>query len=972
MMKYRLLLIYIIFQINVTSSKGQYYNTGQDPASLKWMQINTDHFKIIYPESYGQNGPDFARTLESSYKKLTSLFPEKKFKIPVVIHNNTIQSNGYVAWAPRRMEIHPTPEQSTIPLDPAEQLAIHELTHVMQMESLNTGFSRAASFLLGEQATGAVSSLIPLWYFEGDAVFSESVLTRSGRGRSPSFQKQIKAMILEKGQIYKYDKMLNGSFRNYVPDHYQSGFQMIAWSRSKYDHTIWDKALKFTGQQPFTLNPVNISLRNNYSLTKKKLFSQTFDTLKVLWKSEDAKSSKETYEILNPPKNDKYISYFSPVRAGSDSIIAVRTSLSQPPCFVLINQKEKTEKRIFTPGHFYPYFISFGDGKIVWVELNPDPRWENRNYSVIKILDTKRNLVRRISRRSRYMSASVSPDGNTIAAVENTTDNRNNLLLIDALNFKIIQTVPVPGNASLQRPEWSENGKVITVINLTKEGEGIIKYDPGNQTWETLIEPGRIDIQSSSFRNDSLFFVSSRSGTENISLLKPDKSETIITNSRFGATDLSICGRNVMFSDYSSSGNNICSTKLYSDANGSGVRTTAPVFLIDRFDDPGNNEPVAFRNAEEQYTPEPYSKMQHLFRFHSWMPFYTDIDELTSDPQTFKPGLTVMTQNSLSTLISTTGYKYSDNRHQVHSKISWQGWYPVFNFDVNYGGEPLISKQAASIADPSEIRQGLDFTGSITLPLVFSSGNFSQFIRPSFSVSYENNYIYIREEGIYDYGQPQLNGRFYFSNYSRSAARDIYPRWAQVIDLNYGFYPSDKDLFGDLANIRTAFYFPGIFNNQGIRFRYEADRQKFRRFYQSNRAAFPRGYLNLLYPHGNINIYSEKLDFLSVDYAIPLVYPDFNLVSLLYIKRIRSGLFYDFARGTNNFYDKPSPLYNRFTEDFNSFGFEMLADFYLLRIPFMISAGVQTAWKSIGTTPSFELLFNFDIYGMSIGKRPGY
>jgi hypothetical protein len=969
-MKYRLFLIYIIIQINVTTITGQFYNTGQDPGSLKWMQISTGHFKIIYPESYGKNGIDFARTLESSYTKLTGLFPARKSKIPVIIHNNTIQSNGYVAWAPRRMEIHPTPEQSTIPLDPAEQLAIHELTHVLQMQSLNTGFSRAASFLLGEQATGAVSSLIPLWYFEGDAVFAESVLTESGRGRSPSFQKQIKAIILEKGQIYKYDKMLNGSFKNYVPDHYQSGFQMVAWSRSEFDPTIWDKTLKFTGQQPFTLNPVNISLRNSSSLTKKKLFNSTFDTLKAVWTSEDLRSGKETYEILNPQKRGKYISYFSPVQAGSDSIIAIRTSLSQPPCFVLIDPSEKSEKRIFTPGPVYPYFISYGNGIIVWVELNSDPRWENRNYSVIKMMDIKKNLIRKISKRSRYLSAAVSPDGKTIAAVENTTDNRNNLVLIDAGNFAIIQTVPVPGNASLQRPELSDNGKVITAINLTKEGEGIIKYDSGNQTWETLIEPGRIDIQSSSFRNDSLFFVSSRSGTENISLLRPDKSVVSITNSRFGATDLSIRGRYVIFCDYSSSGNNICYTILPPGIAGTGKSQFSSTFLIDRFENTRKYVTDIMRNNEEQYTPEPYNKMQHLFRFHSWMPFYADIDELTSDPRTIKPGLTLMTQNSLSTLISTAGYKYSDNRHQLHSKISWQGWYPVFDFEINYGGEPIISKQAASIADPGEIRQGLKYTGSISLPQVFTSGNFTQFIRPSISVSYENNYIYIREEGIYDYGQPQFNGRLYFSNYSRSAARDIFPRWAQLIDLNYGFYPSDEDIFGSLANIRTAFYFPGLFGNQGIRFRYEADRQKFRRFYQSNRATFPRGYLNLLYPQTDITILSEKLDFFSVDYAIPLAYPDFNLASLLYIKRIRTGLFYDFARGTNNFYDKPTPVYNRFTEDFSSFGCDLLADFYLLRIPFMISAGVQTAWKSIGTAPSFELLFNFDIYGMSIGKKP--
>src|SRR5665811_1867905 len=104
------------------------------------------------------------------------------------------------------MEIYPTPEQNSIPLDPNTQLAIHELTHVLQMESINKGFTKAMSFLTGQQFPGIVSSLLPLWFLEGDAVFSESVLTESGRGRAPSFQQQLKALMIEKGSVYKYDK----------------------------------------------------------------------------------------------------------------------------------------------------------------------------------------------------------------------------------------------------------------------------------------------------------------------------------------------------------------------------------------------------------------------------------------------------------------------------------------------------------------------------------------------------------------------------------------------------------------------------------------------------------------------------------------------------------------------------------------------------------------------------------------------
>ena len=106
------------FLVLAPMTSGQYYNTGQDPGSLKWLQIKTGRFKIIFPESYTPGGADFAKALDEAYSKITSLYPSGRFRIPVIIHNYTVHSNGYVAWAPDRMEIYPTPEQNTVPVDP--------------------------------------------------------------------------------------------------------------------------------------------------------------------------------------------------------------------------------------------------------------------------------------------------------------------------------------------------------------------------------------------------------------------------------------------------------------------------------------------------------------------------------------------------------------------------------------------------------------------------------------------------------------------------------------------------------------------------------------------------------------------------------------------------------------------------------------------------------------------------------------
>ena len=957
-MKLRLLILYIVLLFSFSSVSAQYYETGQDPASLKWKQIKTGRFTVIFPENCEPSGILYSKSLDEAYSKLSTLFPEKKFHIPVLIHSYSIQSNGYVAWAPKRMELYPTPEQNTIPLAPEKQLAIHELAHVMQMESLNHGFSKAVSLLFGEQFTGVVASLLPQWFLEGDAVFAESALTQSGRGRDPSFQKQIRALMVD-NKIYKYDKILNGSYRDFVPDNYESGYQMVTLALTKNDPQIWNKILHFTADEPFTLNPFNISLSRNTGLRKKTLWKETCDTLKTVWEKDLLKNKPETYEIANPDKHGKYINYYSPVFAGKDSLIAIKTSLTVPSSFVLIDPVQKTEKKLHIPGQVWPLVVSYSRGKLVWVESQTDPRWQNREYSVIKMMDIKTKITTNLTQRSRFLTASVSPDGKMIAAVENSVNNINKLVFLASETGTVMETTASPGNVFLQHPQWSEDGKKITFIFLAGAGEGIISFNLVSHNWETLIEAARDNLQSSFLRNDSLFYVSSSSGTDNIYLLAPDKKIIPVTRSKFGVIDATAGGNRIYFADYTSLGNNICSSLITSTQTG----ITSSSFLINRIDikpDSGTD------SSSAGYITQPYRKWQHLFRFHSWMPFYADIAELKADPSSIRPGFTIMTQNTLSTLTSTIGYEYSaEKRHVFHSRITWSGWYPVIESQLDYGTLPHISKMGVDVANPSVIQSGISFENTISLPLQVSSGRFSQFFRPSVSSDYINQYIYLKEKGTYDYGQTIINARLYFSNYYRSAFRDIYPRWAQVIDLNYCFAPFDRSIYGSAVALKTAFYFPGLFPNNGLKIRFEAEKQDPGKYLYSNFSSLPRGYNDII---------AEDIKLFSADYVLPLAYPDFNLSSLLYLKRIRAGLFYDYAEGPgNSIYTYTAkglaPLYDDSeTESFKSFGIQMLADFHVLRIPFMISGGVQAAWKDLKTTPSVQLLFNIDLYGMTLGR----
>lgn len=961
-MNRKIVIVLSLILVNL-SLPGQYYNTGQEPASFRWEKLESYHFNFIYPESYSDRIDRVVFSFEKAYDLLKGTYNEPILdKIPVIIHNHTTESNGYVALAPKRIELYPFPGQDNIPMAHIEQLALHELIHVLQMHSFRRGISKTISYIFGEQYTGVLGIFTPYWFLEGEAVIAESAWSYSGRGRAPSFEKKLKAVLLEENHIYSYDKMLFGSYKDYTPDHYQFGYQMSAWARTKFGDRVWQEPMDYVALRPYTINPMNAALRKYTDLTKEDIYFETMVYLRDNWTKEEETDPRETYRILNTPNGKDYINYYSPVTAGKDSIIALKTSLYHIPVFVLINTKKESEKRIFTPGNIWPFKMNFGGNCIVWAEHFNDPRWANRDFSVIKTFDLVTRIARTLTSRSRLFGPDISPDGELIVAAESTVDYKNSLVILDASSGKIKSRHASPGNRFISYPSWSDDMKEIVFISSNENGEGIMSLNPLTGEWKTYIEEGRDDLQSVRKHGTSIYFISSASGIDNAWVMEGNGETYRITSARFGISDISVTEGNILFSDYSAGGNNIAAT----GSELSSKNIYMEVKEQDRFIDSLNrDEKLVWRDdysMPSNYKKEKYNKVTGLFRFHSWMPFYADINNISFNEIPVNLGATVMTQNNLSTLISTVGYEYTNKEHLIHSNISWKGWYPAIDFNISYGGQPLIYNSNDTTATPSIMYNRLSTKTTLYLPLYFSRSRFTQTLWPSININYSNKYVLDEDGQMFDYGQTLINSRLYYSNFHKMSYRDIWPRYGQVIDLYFTTSLFDSDLYGPVSTLRTAFYFPGIFRNHGLRVRYQYEKQDFRRLLIVNRIALPRGYTHII---------SENLNSLSIDYAIPIAYPDFHLGNIIYVNRIRNTVFYDYAI-SNNLYNKEERELIEGKDYFSSAGVELLADFYLLRIPVRLSAGLQASYLPFEKSSYFKLLLNMDVFGFVLGSNRSY
>ena len=274
MKKITILTILAFLLIGV--AKAQYFQTGQDPSSIKWKQINTSNFQIVYPQEFEKQAQRLSFVLEKVYEYGNQTLDFHPRKVSVILHTRTVDSNGLLAWAPKRMELFTTPSQQIYAQDWLEQLALHEFRHLVQMDKIQSELPILVKAILGEQATAIVTgAYLPSWFLEGDAVVTETALSYSGRGRMASFSMEYRAQLIEKGK-YSFDKAYLGSYKDFVTDYYKLGYWMVGKSREEFGANVWSDALQQIGKQPFSLTPLNASLKKNDQTNIKATLFQHF------------------------------------------------------------------------------------------------------------------------------------------------------------------------------------------------------------------------------------------------------------------------------------------------------------------------------------------------------------------------------------------------------------------------------------------------------------------------------------------------------------------------------------------------------------------------------------------------------------------------------------------------------------------------------------------------------------------------
>lgn len=160
-----------------------------------------------------------------------------------------------------------------------------------------------------------------------------------------------------------------------------------------------------------------------------------------------------------------------------------------------------------------------------------------------------------------------------------------------------------------------------------------------------------------------------------------------------------------------------------------------------------------------------------------------------------------------------------------------------------------------------------------------------------------------------------LGFRLYTYALRKQALRDMAPPLGLVVDLHYKNSPYGDFRAGELMTAQTRVYLPGLIRNHSLQvyagFQQITKSSDGYRF--SGDLSIPAGY------HASI-----PTEFIRVkpSYSLPLLYPDFNIGTAFYLKRLRGTIFYDYAAELGN--EKTN---------YDSVGADFIADFHILSLP---------------------------------------
>ena len=967
------------------SASAQFYVTGDDPGRLRWNFIDTESYRVIYPQGSDSLAVTYARKLEK-YKIPVSrssgyITGQGDGKImPVVIHAYN-DANGSVAWAPKRMDMFAVPSAyDPEPFPWSTMLSVHESRHVTQMQFGLTQKQKPGKWFLGEGWNIVTFLLYPgTAKTEGDAVVAETALTPSGRGRMADFLNYF-WVAFDQGDERGWFKWRYVSQKRYSPTYYALGYMTIGGFRYVYDYPL----LVSDGLHMSAAHPIKVGCLIDVSkkITGKKwddMWKEVSGTMYDIWKSDADRRAPyiPSERVLDEPS--LYTDYTGNLIIGSD-LYAIKSGHVDAPTLVRIDSTGQ-EHRVRNFAYSTSGLRADGD-RIYWSENIPDERWTLKSGSAVRYLDTDGKI--RNLRKDQLLYNPATVEGRT-AVVRYHHNGQSSLEILDGSEGSTIMCIPAADSLQLVETAWI--GADVYMTAVSENGYGIYKADLKLCELSQVLAPKPVMIKDFGSYEDELIFACDRTGVHELYHFDPSNGNLRQrTSTRYGAYDFQYSedGEYLYYSSQTIKGKHIFRSPVDSLFD-------RPVKFDSLYKYPiaekitqqekelarkaGFSDAVTLNEEDVDISePKRYRKMPNMFNLHTWFPAYVSVDNimnnLSFDPlwQTISLGVSGVMQNHLATATGEVGYSahkdtYNPSkwRHSGHFKFTYSGLYPIFQFSLDFNDRSARQFYTyADVADGNIFRvdsRELDVPNlygniSMYIPFNFTSGGWNKGFIPKLSYTVTND---IFNTGVVLVERPQVGNHMSFARYQEgkmmvmqqasasirgytmmsTANSQVYPRWGIGVEVGASSRLDAYKVFSPMGYAYTYGYVPGFTRTQG--FKFTAMLQKKLRqdspFSQQTVSIVPRGLSNNANLGSFLTLYNDNLIKVTADYAIPIYIGDVTLGgNWLAIKRLVTYPHFDYT-----FVGK---------EGLWSAGLDLTADLHaIVTLEWPCSVGVTFSWN---------------------------
>lgn len=940
----------------------------QNPTRLRWYRLATPHFRVLYPDGLDSTAQRTANRLEILYEPASASLGKPPRPISVLLQNQTTNSNGFVTLFPRRSEFF-----AITPQDPGllgtfnwlDLLAVHEYRHVVQNDKALQGYGRVLYTLLGNTGLGLPLLTVPDWFAEGDAVGTETLLSSTGRGRIPNFDLGMRANLLT-GQRFDYPKAVCGSYRDNVPDHYVLGYLLTTYLKRTYGPDVWSRVLKRNYRRlplPFAFSA---SIKEETGLRTEDLYRQTMDDLTETWQKQQQEltlTPATNFPVRAEKQRDKpepqrqtrpvFTNYRHPQFLTDSTVLCVKSGLGDTPRLVILG-KNQPEKQVFVQGFPNdPDLLSATSTKACWIEFGYDPRWGQRIYSNIRLLDLKTGKLTRLTHRTRYTAAAFSPDNTKLVVVDNTDRYTTRLQVLDARTGNILKTLPNPANEFYQHPRWQADNRTIVTVVLRDGQKTIQQIDTDENTRTDLLPRVNENISHPQPWDNYVLYNSPRSGIDNVYAVDVRSKQVFQVTSRplaaYHAT-VSPSGTRLAFDDFAATGFRIVDMPL---DPGTWKLATEPAREqpVRFFGKLAQTEPGAAQGRRilqndslviKPYTPTRFGRLANALNIYSWGP------TVASTGQVLSVGLS--SQDLLSTTQIGVGYTYNQTERtgNAYALLSYQGLLPIIDVSFQSGTRRTslyIDRVAPADSFRTDQWQYNQLTAGFRLPLRLTHSKYAE----NMSLSAYYNYLHVTGYDlpyrvITEVGSAgSLNALTYGFSYTRllrQSKRDVAPRWGQALSATYRHTPFGGSLTGEQWGVQGNLFFPGLAKHHSLRLRTGYQEQA-QRTYQFSAVVF--------YPRGQAYVGDDQIRAGSVEYRLPVADMHWSLGRWLYVQRVKAAGFYDRAEGKSTV--EVRDVYGRLRgyetqqHTFHTTGLDVSFVFNALRLRNSFEAGFRTIYN---------------------------